>query len=193
MGLEDVLKNVLGDELYKEKGGTLKKELAKEVIPKTEFNAKLDELKSKNESIKALETEKKLALEELEQAKNTGKSDLEKLADNFKKLEAKLNQESELRLKAEETLNNEKLTNSIKSKLSAAKMKSKFIDKYVNDFKDVKEDEFEVKMKEFAETNKELFGEEKLNGEKPKGEFTDKKPPESQPKTFAEWKESMNN
>jgi len=192
MGLDEVLKNVLGDEIYKEKGGTLKKELAKEVIPKSEFNAKLDELKSKDESIKALESEKKLALEELEQSKNVGKSELEKLADNFKKLEQKLEKESELRVKSEEALNNEKLTNSIKGKLSQFKMKPKFIDKYVNDFKDVKDDEFEARMKEFAENNKELFGEEKLNGEKPKGEFTDKVPAESTPKTFAEWK-AMNN
>ena len=193
MGLDDVLKTVLGEETYKEKGSALKKELAKEVIPKKEFNEKL-------EVIKGLESEKKLLLEEkvefekkLEESQNAGKSELEKLSDNFKKLEEKLTAESEARVKAENTLNDEKITNSIKGKLTDAKMKSKYIDKYVSDFKDVKDEEFDTKLKEFAENNKELFGEDKPSGKSPEGSLDENKDVPQKASTFAEWKEQMKN
>lgn len=175
MGLNDVLKSVLGDEIYKEKGDSLKKELAKEMIPKAEFNDKLD-------VIKGLESEKKLLLEEkiqleksVEESQNAGKSDLEKLSANLKKLEEKLSQEAELRVKAEQTLNDEKKTSSLKQILSESKMKAKYIEDYVSKFKDVPEEELKAKIEEFANDRKELFGDEKVIGEKPKGSFEDNK------------------
>ena len=189
MGLNDVLKSVLGDEIYKDKGDSLKKELAKEMIPKAEFNDKL-------ETIKGLESEKKLLLEEkvqleksVEESQNAGKSDIEKLSLNLKKLEEKLTQESELRAKAEQTLNDEKTANSLKGKLKEAKMKDKYINKYWSDFKDVPEAEFEAKMKDFADNNKELFGEEKVVGDDPKGSFKENNPQEKNPNNLQEWKQ----
>ena len=175
MGLNDVLKSVLGDEIYKDKGDSLKKELAKEMIPKAEFNDKL-------ETIKGLESEKKLLLEEkvqleksVEESQNAGKSDIEKLSLNLKKLEEKLTQESELRAKAEQTLNDEKKTNSLKQILGESKMKAKYIDDYVSKFKDVPDEELKAKIEEFANDRKELFGDEKLKGDDPKGSFDENK------------------
>ena len=175
MGLNDVLKSVLGDEIYKDKGDSLKKELAKEMIPKAEFNDKL-------ETIKGLESEKKLLLEEkvqleksVEESQNAGKSDIEKLSLNLKKLEEKLTQESELRAKAEQTLNDEKKTNSIKRKLKDADMLDEFLDDYAGTFRDTPDDKLDDAIKEFSEKKKRLFGEEKVVGEKPKGSFEDNK------------------
>lgn len=173
MGLDDVLKNVLGEETYKEKGSALKKELAKEVIPKHEFNAKLDLIKDLESDKETLLNDKKELEDKVKEAEKGGLSDLGKLQKSIETLTKDLQSEKTKREDSEKALNDEKLSNTIKSKLTDAKMKSKFIDKYINDFKGIKEDEFSDKLKEFAENNKELFGEDNLGGKKPEGEFNE--------------------
>lgn len=187
MSLKDEIKKAIGDEQFKILESKVK---LGEFIPIEKFNAKLEELKSKEDAIKGLESEKKLALEELEQSKNAGKSELEKLADNFKKLEEKLEKESELRTQSEKLLNEEKTTNSLKSKLSEAKLNPKYLDLVLPKFKGIGEDEFADKLKEFTEQNKELFGENVLKGDDLKGGLDDNNKPQSFT-SLKEWKESF--
>ena len=186
MSLKDEIKKAIGDEAFKTLESKVK---LGEFVPVDKFNDKL-------EVIKGLESEKKLLLEEksgyekkLEESQNAGKTELEKLSDNLKKLEDKLTQESELRTKAEQTLNDEKKTNSLKQILGESKMKAKYIDDYVTKFKDVPEEELKAKIEEFANDRKELFGEEKPVGKSPEGDLSENKTQEKQPATLAEWKE----
>lgn len=173
MSLDDTLKKVLGDEVFKEKGSELKKELAKEMIPKTEFNDKL-------ETIKGLESEKRLLLEEKTQLEAEAKKKVEASLTDIQKLEKLIeetNKKVELsekaRIESEKLLNDEKETNSLRDKLIKNKLNPKNIDLVLPKFKGLKEDEFDTKWKEFSENHKELLGESQLNGEKPKGSMED--------------------
>ena len=193
MGLDETLKKVLGDDIYKEKGKELKQELAKEVIPKTEFNDKL-------ESIKALESEKKLLLEEKLQLEKEQKqiedsklSDIEKLQKNIELLAKKVEDEQKARTESEDKLKDVELTNSIKSKLSEAKLKPKFLDFAIPKFKGIEDEKFSDKLKEFAENYKEMFGEDRLEGKKPEGSLEGKPPAEKMPSSFSEWKKLNQN
>ena len=192
--MDEVLKNVLGEEIYSEKGSTLKKELAKEVIPKSEFNAKLDLIKDLQSDKTALLSDKEELQKKIDESKNANMSELEKLQENFQKLSEKLENESKARSESETALQKERRTNSLKSKLSEAKLKNKFMDFAVPKFMDVEDQEFEDKLKEFADNYKEMFGDDKVAGKQPEGSFNENT--EGQPKeykTFAEWKADMKN
>ena len=183
MSYEDDLKKLLGDDVYKEKGKDLKVLIAKNHKHESEY-------KKLEEKITGLESEKKVLLEEkseFEKAKKEAEakakqdelnklSDLEKIQKQMEDLTNKLS-ESETKAKEFQTnLEDEKKTNSLKGILKDTyKMKPKFVDTYVGQFKEVAESDLDAKIKEFQDGNKELFGEERLKGDKPKGSFVDNK------------------
>lgn len=185
MSLDETLKKVLGDDVFKEKGSELKKELAKEMIPKTEFNDKL-------EVIKGLESAKSELEKKVEEKDNANLTELQKLQKNMKALEDKLTKESELRTQSENLLAKSNRENSLKEKFANGKLNSKYFNFALKEFENVNDEDFDAKFKDFSENYKEWFGENKLDGKKPDGSFEENN---NKPKTFntlQEWKDNYN-
>lgn len=180
MGLPEVLKKQLGDDLYEKHGKTIQQEIAKMFVPKEDFNKvnkKVQEFDNEKKTLTDSINEYKTKVDELntqlKDITDKDKSDSEKLMDRISKLENDLTTERTARQESENKYADEKKVNSISQRLAKAELNPKFMDMVIPKFKDVADDTFDATLKEYKEANKELFGREKLGGTPPSGSLDD--------------------
>lgn len=165
------LETILNDEQLENKVDAIKKELPKHFVPKDQYNKKADEVKEKDDELKAT-TEKMNELQGQVEKLSDAEGEQEKLKEKL----AEINNEFEtFKSESENRLSNVKKTQALERHLREEQANPDTIDLLIPKFdlekieltEDEKIKEWETHVQPIKESKKSLFAETSISGTKP--------------------------